>query len=404
MKNPRKRADPQEPDLRRAERLVMELMAIPGASGREAQVADYVCRALQQAGVPHQTLRFDTAHRRTPLKGEVGNLVLRLPGSVRSARRMLSAHLDTVPICVGCRPLRQGRTVRSAVRNTGLGADDRAGCAVILNTAIELLSRGQPHPPLTFCWFIQEEIGLQGSRTATRALWGQPKLAFNWDGGAPHKMTIGATGGCRMTIQIEGKASHAGGAPEEGISAIAIASLAIADLHSRGWHGDVHQNGHRGTSNVGVIQGGAATNVVADRVTLLAEARSHDPRFRQRILDEFHRAFQRATQSGRNIGQQTGQERIDTRVDYESFLIPLDSACVQLARRAIQQIGREPEPAISNGGVDANWITAHGIPTVTLGCGQRDQHMVTEELDLDDFQDACRIAWRLATDANEVTA
>ena len=66
---------------------------------------------------------------------------------------------------------------------------------------------------------------------------GKPKLAFNFDGGSPPKLTIGATGGYRMTIDIRGLASHAGNRPEEGVSAIAIASLAIADLVKNGWHG-----------------------------------------------------------------------------------------------------------------------------------------------------------------------
>ncbi len=52
---------------------------------------------------------------------------------------------------------------------------------------------------------------------------------------------------------------------------------------------------------------------------------------------------------------------------------------------------------IANGGLDANWLTARGIPSVTMGCGQRDPHTVKETLDLEDFEGACRIALRLAT-------
>jgi di/tripeptidase len=57
----------------------------------------------------------------------------------------------------------------------------------------------------------------------------------------------------------------------------------------------------------------------------------------------------------------------------------------------------EPELAISNGGLDANWFTARGIPTVTLGCGQRNIHTTGEELDIAEFHLARRIALRLAT-------
>ena len=76
-----------------------------------------------------------------------------------------------------------------------------------------------------------------------------------------------------------------------------------------------------------------------------------------------------------------------------------DEPSVVAAIAAVKGEGREPEPAISNGGLDANWLTAHGIPTVTLGCGQRNIHSVHEELDIADFQLARRIALRLATAA-----
>ena len=60
-------------------------------------------------------------------------------------------------------------------------------------------------------------------------------------------------------------------------------------------------------------------------------------------------------------------------------------------------MGAEPTVVVANGGLDANWLNAHGIPTVSLGCGQLNQHMVTEALAIDDYQEACRIALKLAT-------
>jgi len=383
--------------------LVMQLMAIPGKSGEEALVAEFIIDQLRRAGAPPSAIRFDHAHRHTALGGQIGNLLFKLPGTVRAPRRLLSAHLDTVPICIGSRPVLRGKVVRSADRETGLGADNRAGCAVLLQAALAILRRDLPHPPLTFCWFVQEEIGLQGSRHVTRSLLGQPRLAFNWDGGAPDKLTIGATGGYRMMIDVRGVASHAGGAPEAGVSAIAIAALAVADLHRHGWHGDVRKDGQHGTSNVGHIQGGEATNVVTDRVLLKAEARSHDPQFRRRIVQEIEQAFRRAAQQVTNTHGTCGKVRITGQLDYESFLLQPDEPCVQLAAQAVRAAGREPHQAVTNGGVDANWLTAHGIPAVTLGCGQSNQHMVSESLDLADFQDACRIGLRLAT-ATETTA
>ena len=233
-------------------KLVMEMMAIPGRSGEEAAIMDYIRGKLHDAGATASSMRVDDIHRRTPVAGQTGNLVLKLPGTVRGPRRMISAHVDTVPICVGSRPVRKGKRIVSADPATGLGADDRSGAAVLLSTAIAILRGEVDHPPLTLLWTVQEEIGLHGARLATLGLLGKPRLAFNFDGGSPAKITIGATGGYRMSIDIRGIASHAGGAPAEGVSAVAIASLAVADLVSSGWHGAIEKDGHTGTSNVGV--------------------------------------------------------------------------------------------------------------------------------------------------------
>src|SRR3954469_23127235 len=124
--------------------LVMEMMAIPGRSGEEAAVMDYIRGKLIDAGVSPSALSFDDANRRTPLGGEVGNLVLKLPGTIRGPRRLLSAHVDTVPICVGSRPVRKGKYVVSANKETGLGADDRSGAAILLTTLLSMLGANSP--------------------------------------------------------------------------------------------------------------------------------------------------------------------------------------------------------------------------------------------------------------------
>lgn len=392
-----------QPDLSRAFDLVMELMPIPGKSGEERPVAEFITRQLRAAGVPAVSITTDDAHKRSSFPGEIGNLIVKLPGTQRGARRLLTAHMDTVPICVGSQPLRKGEFVFSANPASGLGADNRAGCAVLLNAVLEILRRKLPHPPLTLCWFVQEEVGLHGARNVRKKLLGNPKLAFNWDGGPANKLTVGATGGYRMTIDVSGVASHAGVAPERGVSAIAITSLAIADLQRGGWHGDVQKGRKHGTSNVGYIAGGEATNVVTDHVLLKAEARSHDPSFRGRIVKEIERCFDRAAREVRNSFGQRGSVQFDGRLDYESFQLTQNEPCVVAANQAVRAIGGEPFRAVTNGGLDANWLASHGIPAVTLGCGQMNLHMTSEGLDIAQFEAACRIGLILATATETVS-
>ncbi|MFC1757372.1 M20/M25/M40 family metallo-hydrolase [Planctomycetota bacterium] len=379
------------------ENLLMELLAIPGKSGDEGACADYICNQLKSAGAKDAWIRFDKANKKAPIDGQVGNLIVKIPGAMRAPRRMLVAHMDTVPICVGCKPVRKGRMVRSADPKTGLGADNRAGVAVTLAAALEILKNDLPHPPLTFLWTIQEEIGLHGARLVNQSSLGKPAHVFNWDGGSPSKLTIGATGGFRMQIDITGKASHAGNTPEKGVSAITIASLAIADLQSNGWHGNIQKSAKVGTSNVGVIQGGDATNVVTDHVMIRAEARSHDSKFRERIVKEIKKAFEKAVKQVKNVDGETGAVEFEGRLDYDSFCLETNDPSVKMGSDAVRSIGLEPELAVANGGLDANWLSARGLPTVSFGCGQLNQHMTSEALNLDQFQQARRIGLLLAT-------
>lgn len=393
---------PGTADRTPAEQLLWSLLEIPGRSGHEAAVMEFLRARLLAAGAPAEALRFDTAHRDTPLGGEVGNLILKLPGSRPGPRRLLMAHVDTVPLCEGARPQRRGKWIVPADSHTGLGADDRAGTAVVLNAALEILQNQPAHPPLVFLWTVQEEVGLYGARHLRPGLLGKPRLAFNFDGGLASKVTVGATGGYRMTIRVRGRASHAGVAPEKGVSAIAIVALAIAQLQREGWHGRIEKDDGCGTCNVGVIQGGKATNVVTPEVLIEAEARSHQPAFRRQIVREIQRAFQTAARSVKNTAGVCGRVKFEGRLDYEAFRLSADEPCVRAAEAAIRRAGGEPERAISNGGLDANWMTVHGIPTVSLGTGQLNPHTTQERLDTRQFHHACQIALLLATGSEDL--
>ena len=418
-------------------------MAIPGKSGDESAVADFILAALRKAGVPTSAISQDEAHKKSPFGGQRGNLIVKLPALAHSppsagerpgvrgfqlageqghpltlpsppadrgrgnrnsaagmkpqaASRMLMAHMDTVPICVGSKPVRKGKVIRSADPATGLGGDDRAGAAAILVALLEILERKLPHPPLTFLWCIQEEVGLIGARHVDVKKLGKPAMAFNFDGGNPADVTIGATGAYRMTIRIEGIAAHAGVHPERGVSAITIASLAIADLQNRGWHGLIKQGSKSGTSNVGVYNAGAATNVITELAVLRAEARSHDAKFRKQIVTQFQKAFATAAKQVTSDSGKCGKVSFDITHDYESFRLDGKLPVVQAGDAALKAVGLTPNHRISNGGLDANWMTGHGIPTVTFGVGQHDIHTVNEYLDVAEFHQGCQIALRLA--------
>ncbi len=171
--------------------LVMQMMAIPGKSCEEGKISAFVTQKLLDAGVPQSAIANDDANERTRVRGDVGNLIVHLPGTVPGPTLLLSAHLDTVPICVGCEPIRDGDYVTSASPRTGLGADNRAGVAAIVCGVTSILRSGEPHGPIVLCFFVQEEIGLQGSRNMAPEVLGAIDLAVNFDGGTVEKLTVG---------------------------------------------------------------------------------------------------------------------------------------------------------------------------------------------------------------------
>ena len=382
---------------RDAIRRVEKLMGIPGPSGQESKVAEAVIQQLKQAGVPDNAITFDDANKRSPIGGEIGNLIVKLPGTVRAPRRLLMAHLDTVPLCVGCKPVRVKDEFKSKDRATALGADNRSGTAVALTAILEVLRQNLPHPPLTLLLTVQEEIGLVGARNLRASKLGKPKLCFNWDGGDPESIIIGATGADYLDIQIEGIASHAGAHPEDGVNAAAVASLAIAQLVENGWHGKVEKGRQAGTANLGMVHGGKATNVVMDEMHIEAEVRSHNPKFRARLVREYQKAFESAAKKLRNAAGKQAKVRFEATMKYESFALAPKEAVVDVASDAVRNCGLEPFTRSCDGGLDANWLSAHGYPAVTLGCGQSGIHTVEERLSIPDYLAACRIGLCLAS-------
>ena len=376
----------------------LELTAVAGPSGEEKDVADAIIAALTGAGLSSYAVTFDGAETRSRVDGNCGNLIVTLAGGRRGPRTLLSAHMDTVPICVGSQPEVQVDHVRSR-SGTGLGADNRSGCAALLTAALERLAAGDENfPPAVLVFFIQEEIGLQGARNLDVSAVGPVDRAFNFDGGSVDKLTFGAVGGQRMNLRLKGVPAHAGVAPQQGASAIVMAARAIADLDSRGWLGRVEQQGGSGTANVGVIHGGDATNVVTPEVDLRAEARSHDPELRERIVAEIRGAFEQAAAAVTTEDGRAGSLEFESHVDYEAFRLAEEHPSLSAAKDALRLLGRQPYAELAGGGLDANWLFQHGIEAVTLGCGQRQIHTAEESLEIADFVDACRVATWLITD------
>jgi tripeptide aminopeptidase len=389
-------------DVDYATDMLIRLLAIDSVTGFEAAIGAAIVDELKKVGVPASAIRYDTVHQRIKLPTEVGNLIVDLPGTKPGPRLLFSTHMDTVPLCKGAKPRREGDRIVSD-GTTALGGDNGTGCAVLIALAKTLIDHKLPHPPITMLFTVREESGLHGARELDPKDLGGATMGFNVDSTHAAMLTIGAVGQQNWEVTIKGKAAHAGVAPERGISSTLVASVGLTEAHRGGWFGKVVQPEGKGSSNVGIFGGkdgkpaGDATNVVTDYVHLVGEARSTDAAFAVKITEAFEAAFNKAKGEVKDADGGMAEVTFQTRTAYPPFLMSEDDPAVQRAKKAAQAMGLEPVTMVSAGGLDANWLVKHGVPTVTFGAGQAEIHTVNEYVVIPEFAQGCRLAVAIAT-------
>jgi tripeptide aminopeptidase len=382
---------------------LMRFLSVEGVTGKEADIGAAVSDALKAVGVPASAIRFDDANKRIPLPTETGNLIVDLPGTKAGPRLLFSTHLDTVPLCAGAKPERKGNRIVSD-GTTALGGDARTGVALLVVLAETLIKNKLPHPPITLLFTVREESGLHGARELNPKDLGGAAMCINVDGQLASELLIGAVGQENWEVEITGKASHAGVAPEKGISATLVGSIAITEARREGWFGKIVKPDGRGTSNVGIFGGkggttaaGDATNVVTDYAFIRGEARSPEAAFATKIAEAFKAAFAKAQAEVKDDAGETAQVKFSHKPAYPPFELAKDSPVVARATKALGLLGIEPNYLFSNGGLDANWLDKHGVPTITIGAGQAEIHTIKEYVNLDEYEKGCRLGILMAT-------
>lgn len=349
--------------------------AIASPSLREGAMAHYLRERLTGLGAEVVT---DAAAQATG--GECGNLIARFPARGKAGEPlMLSVHMDTVEPCDGVVPvLRDG--VFTSAGATVLGADDKAGIAEIIEALETVREESIPHPPLEVVVTIAEEIGLVGAKHLDYSLiTARRGLALDTSG--VDRAILTAPSANKMRFEIVGRESHAGIAPEKGLSAIEVAARAIAAMR-------LGRIDDETTANIGTIKGGLATNIVPRSVVLEGEARSHDPQKLEEQTRHMVDCFQRAADElAREIDGELRRPEVSFEIvnDYPRMAVPADSPLVVLLQQASARLGRPLELCPGGGGSDANIMNGHGIETVILGTGMTDVHSVDESVALDDM-------------------
>jgi len=359
----------------RIKNLLLELVQIDSVSRRERDVAERIKTYCEELGAE---VEIDDAGEK--VGGNSGNVIARFPGTIPGAETiMMSAHMDTVVPGEGVKPIIEGDIIRSD-GTTVLGGDDKSGCAVILETIRCLQEQNIPHAPIEAIFSICEEVGLLGAKHVdTSKLKAKYGLVFDSDD--PGFLFTRGPSADHMEFKIYGLESHAGVAPEEGISAIRIAADAIH-------HMKLGRIDEETTANIGVIEGGKATNIITNLVTLRGEARSLDDTKLEAQTSHMVKTLQDAAAKHEvTVADCTTKGRVESHVtrEYSSMDVPDSSRVVQLVYAAAARLGQKVETLASGGGCDANIFNQRGIECANFGTGMRAIHTVKEWLDVKDM-------------------
>ncbi|MBZ0264560.1 M20/M25/M40 family metallo-hydrolase [bacterium] len=363
----------------------LTLVQIDSPSKDERGVADWLTARFKELGCE---VVEDNAGEK--IGGNTGNLKVKYKGNVPDVGALLfSSHMDTVEPARGVKPIVEGDLIRSG-GDTILGADDKAGLTVILH--LVRMANAQPdipRPDLEFSIHISEEIGLLGSKgldaSDFKAIAGFVLDDHDIDG-----ITTRSPSAARLTYIVHGKAAHAGVEPEKGINALKVASEAIAKMK-------LGRIDSETTANIGAIEGGTMSNVVLEKLTMKAEARSHDPAKLAAQIEHMDSCFEDACKAWRKDGSDLPRVEIQRHDDYMAVQLSADDYVVKLPSYAGKKLGLKMELKDSGGGTDGNILHQKGIPTTVLGVGMRDIHSTKEHIYIKDLVQSTELMGTILT-------
>jgi tripeptide aminopeptidase len=314
--------------------------------------------------------------------GNANNVIAKLPGNVKGAPKIfLSAHFDTVEPTAGLDiEVRDG--VYFSKSDTILGADDKAGMAPAIEAVHAIAESGAPCGDIFLVFSCAEEIGLQGA-FACEIQDLDLDLGYVFDTGPPVGSFVNHVGTHdKIDVRVVGKPAHAGKDPEHGINAIHVMGRALSTMRIGRIDDDT-------TSNVGLITGGTAVNVVAAECRARCEARSFDTQKLEQQSKHMIECFRSAAaEFGADVD-------VDHRRAYSGYHIEERSDVVQRALNAARSAGFDFPLRKTLGGSDANAYNLKGVPTIVCGTGMKEIHTHNEHVSKQDLVDLTRLAIEL---------
>ncbi len=354
--------------------------SIDSPSFKEAKIAKYLEQRFKQLGAE---IEFDDAG--TKIGSNSGNMIARVPGSKSGKPLLLSAHMDTVTPADNVEPILKDGIFTSA-GETILGGDDKSGIVEIIE-ALEVLQEQQiPYVPLEIVISICEEQGLLGAKQLDFSKFeAQHGIALDTRG--VDIVINRAPAANRFKIDIFGHEAHAGVCPEQGISAIQIASRAINRMNLGRIDAET-------TANIGTIHGGLASNIIPSQLSLRGEVRSHNvDKLREQTELIIGIVEEEVNRAKIIIGGETKSASIslELKEDFSPMLVAEDAQILKIIQEAGNALGRPQKIQAAGGGSDANIFNGHDIEMVIMATGMEKVHTINEQIAVDDMVKASEL-------------
>jgi len=279
------------------------------------------------------------------------NIVATLTGTGHG-RILLVAHMDTV-FADGAAAERPFHI--DAGRAYGPGVMDDKGGIVAAVYALKILKQinFRNYGKITLLLNTNEETGSLGSRALIERLSRDNDVAFNLEPGRPADgLVISRKGSGQIELTVEGKAAHAGVAPELGRNAAMEAAHQMLQLSVLG------NEAKHTTVNFTVVKAGERSNVIPDHATLVADVRVTVPEEFDRVERDLRRIV---------AHQLIPDAKVTATLVRDFPPMPQSPAIDALAAHAqtiYGELGRQLTLESSGGAADASLMAGVGTPVI----------------------------------------
>lgn len=279
----------------------------------------------------------------------------------------------------------KGHTIVTTDGTTLLGADDKAGVAVILEAAAHLVVHPEiVHGPIRICFTCDEEIGHGVDHLDLKKL-GVP-LAYTLDGGGQGEIDVETFSADLAVVTVSGVNIHPSMGKGKMVNAVRLAGLLLERLPRQTLAPETTAD-REGFLHPYRIEGGVA------EVTLRILLRDF---VTARLTDQAD--LLRA--AARLIMAEYPQARLGVQItpQYRNMAEGLarEPRVIKFAEEAMRRAGLEPKRTIVRGGTDGSRLTELGLPTPNLFTGEHNAHSPLEWTCLEEMATAVRVLVELA--------